>query len=70
MSGTRTVERPYRAAGQPVSRSGRRKLDVRVSWGAVDLIDQRAADAEVDRSEMVRRMLAYAARNMPKGWKP
>jgi hypothetical protein len=38
-------------------------------------IDQRAA-IEVDgpsnrkRSEMVRRMLAYAAAEMPTGWKP
>jgi hypothetical protein len=64
-------------AGQPVSqsatvsqRAGRRKLDVRVSWAAVDLIDERAAVDGIDRSDMIRRMLAYAARHMPRGWAP
>jgi hypothetical protein len=40
-------------------------------------IDARAADegllkgnGEPNRSEMIRRMLAYAAATMPKGWKP
>ena len=40
-------------------------------------LDQRALDegltirgGEPNRSEMIRRMLAYAQRHMPKGWKP
>lgn len=41
-----------------------------LSDAAKDIIDKRAECAEVDRSEMLRRMLAYAARNMPKEWKP
>lgn len=31
---------------------------------------QEEAGADVSRSEVVRRMLAYAAWKMPKGWKP
>lgn len=30
----------------------------------------RAEAANVGKSEMIRRMLAYAALKMPKGWKP
>jgi hypothetical protein len=33
-------------------------------------IVERAESQRVTKSEMVRRMLAYAVRKMPKGWKP
>lgn len=37
----------------------------------IDHIDQRAAEeAGGVRSEMIRRMVAYAQRHMPQGWKP
>lgn len=45
-------------------------LSVRLAKPGVDAIKDRAEDEGVDRSEMLRRMLAYATRNMPKGWKP
>lgn len=34
------------------------------------VIVERAEAEQVSKSEMVRRMLAYAATKMPKGWKP
>jgi hypothetical protein len=44
---------------------------LRISAQGLAHIDQRAADeAEGVRSEMIRRMLAYAALHMPKGWMP
>ncbi len=44
---------------------------LRLSTKGIDLIDQRAKDEAAGvRSEMIRRMLAYAAQHMPKGWKP
>ena len=49
---------------------GRRLLTVRIAENGVARIDEIAKAEAVDRSEMVRRMLAYATRNMPKGWKP
>lgn len=33
-------------------------------------IDQRAEEEGVNRSEMIRLALAYAAARMPKGWRP
>lgn len=47
----------------------------RLSEEAIALIDKMAADAStpedtVNRSEQMRRMLAFAALKMPKGWKP
>jgi len=57
--------------------TGRRHLNARVSWSAVDRIDQLAADEGVttadgrpNRSEMVRILLTYAARHWKKGWRP
>lgn len=57
--------------------TGRRQLNARVSWAAVDWIDQLAAaegvttaDGRPNRSEMVRLLLAYAARHWQKGWRP
>lgn len=43
---------------------------LRLSEQGIARIDQRAAEAGVTRSEMMRRMLAYAAAHMPAGWKP
>ena len=44
---------------------------IRLSEQGIAHIDQRAAEeAEGIRSEMIRRMLAYAAQHMPKGWQP
>lgn len=43
---------------------------VRLSTDGLKFIDRRAEQEGVNRSEMIRRMLAYAAQNMPKGWKP
>lgn len=36
----------------------------------IDRIGQRAATEDVDRSEMIRLMLAYAQQHMPQGWRP
>lgn len=33
-------------------------------------VDSRAKDEKASRSDMVRRMLAYAAWRMPRGWRP
>ena len=50
-------------------------VGLRLTTVGLAYIDQRAA-AEVDgpgnrkRSEMIRRMLAYASAKMPTGWKP
>jgi len=44
---------------------------IRLSEQGIAHIDQRAKDeADGVRSEMIRRMLAYAAQHMPKGWQP
>lgn len=50
---------------------------IKLAQAGIDHIDQRAAvevplrgNGVPNRSEMVRRMLAYAAVHMPKGWKP
>jgi len=44
---------------------------IRLSERGIAHIDQRAKEeTDGSRSEMMRRMLAYAAGRMPKGWKP
>lgn len=43
---------------------------LRMSDEGVAHVDKLAAAAAVTRSEMIRRMLAYAAAKMPRGWKP
>ena len=48
----------------------KRVLTARVSEAGYAVIARMAADADVDVSHMVRRMLAYASANMPKGWVP
>lgn len=42
----------------------------RLHQDALDFIDVRAADQHVNRSQMMRRMLAYASAHMPETWKP
>lgn len=60
-------------------RSGPRRAAVAVKLGDSEReqIDQRALDegltirgGEPNRSEMTRRLLAYAMQHMPTGWKP
>lgn len=57
--------------------TGRRAVNLRMSWAGVDRIEQRARDERVvdehghpNRSEMIRIMIAYADRHMPKEWRP
>lgn len=45
-------------------------LTARISEAGAGRIKEMAEADSVERSEMVRRMLAYAVRNMPRGWKP
>lgn len=42
----------------------------RISGAGIAAIEARAGAEDVDRSEMIRRLLAYAVWKMPKGWKP
>lgn len=53
-------------------RSGPRRptFTFRLAEEALRFIATRATEEGIQRSEMIRRMLAYAARHMPKGWKP
>lgn len=58
-------------------RAGRRSINFRASWRAVDVIEQLARDegvvdegGEPNRSEMIRILLAYALRNWKRGWRP
>jgi metal-responsive CopG/Arc/MetJ family transcriptional regulator len=45
-------------------------VGVRLTRAGTEHVDQRAEKAGVSRSEMIRRMLAYAAAKMPEGWTP
>ena len=45
-------------------------IAVRISPAGLRAVDKRAEDEDRTRSEIVRRMLAYAAVHMPHGWKP
>ncbi|HEU4541749.1 MAG TPA: ribbon-helix-helix protein, CopG family [Jiangellaceae bacterium] len=46
-------------------------MAIKLSEQGIEHIDQRAAaETAGNRSEMIRRMLAFAAQKMPKGWKP
>lgn len=60
-------------------RTGPRRpmVAIKLSQHGIDHIDARARDeaplkgnGDPNRSEMIRRMLAYAAQHMPKGWQP
>lgn len=44
-------------------------IALRVSPAAVKHIDSLADREGITRSEMIRRMLSYAVKHMPKGWK-
>lgn len=60
---SRRIGRP--ATGPTPSRS------IRLSDEDIAAVDRRAAEeAEGERSEMIRRLLAYATPRMPKNWKP
>ncbi len=41
---------------------------VRLSPAGIAKVDELAAEAGVNRSEMIRRLLRYATTHMPKGW--
>lgn len=45
-------------------------VSIRLSPDGLAYIDDRAKTETVNRSELIRRMLAYASTRMPKGWKP
>lgn len=47
-----------------------RFVGVWLSESGAARITERAEVEKVSKSEMLRRMLAYAALKMPKGWKP
>lgn len=54
----------------PASPTGRTKVAVRLAQSGVDHIDALAAERGIDRSEMVRRMLGYAAKQIAAGRAP
>lgn len=45
-------------------------ITARITPAGRDAIDERAKNEGVDRSDMVRLMLAYANWRMPPGWRP
>lgn len=45
-------------------------IAVRITETAVAWIDATAEVEDRNRSEIIRYMLIYASRNMPKGWRP
>lgn len=51
-------------------KQAKRLVSVRLSETGYQHIVERADRADVDVSHMIRRMLAYAAANMPEGWVP
>lgn len=53
-----------------VEKEPRITVAVRLSPAGLALVDKRAAEDDRTRSDMVRRMLAYASTHMPRGWKP
>ena len=52
------------------AREARQAIAVRVSEAGLAAIDRIAEEEDRSRSEVVRRMLAYATWKMPRGWKP
>lgn len=68
----RSVLRPRRSVLRMSPRTGPRRPTVtfRLAEDAIAFIAARAAEEGIQRSEMIRKMLTYAARHMPKGWKP
>lgn len=45
-------------------------IALRLSEQGIGAIDERAQERGLNRSEMIRVMLAYAQRHMPKTWEP
>lgn len=45
-------------------------MTMRLSEAGISALDARARDEQTTRSELIRRMLAYATWKMPKGWRP
>ena len=45
-------------------------ITMRLTQTGVDALNTRAREEHTTRSELIRRMLAYATRKMPRGWKP
>lgn len=45
-------------------------VTVRLSEQGTDWLDTEARKRALDRSSLIRLCLQYAARHMPKGWKP
>jgi hypothetical protein len=45
-------------------------VSIRLSDAGIAHLDELAKVDGVKRSELVRRMLAYATARMPRGWKP
>jgi len=43
---------------------------IRLSDEGIAHVDKLAEEQGVNRSEMIRRMLAFASAKMPKGWAP
>lgn len=51
-------------------RDGRRLLPIRISWSGHAALQKRADEETAGNvSELVRRMLKFALREMPKGWR-
>lgn len=64
-------QRPTTPDSARQRRQARRgRLDVRIGVAGLDRVDELAAGVGVDRSEMARRLLAYAVVHMPPGWHP
>jgi hypothetical protein len=47
-----------------------RYVSVWLSDAGREALDARAAQENLTRSDLVRRLLTYAAQRMPRGWKP
>lgn len=54
----------------PGKTRGRPLAQARISPEGSDAIDTRAQTERLDRSDMIRVMLAYAHERMPAGWRP
>jgi len=52
------------------NRPPRVTVAVRLAEDGLKKVDELAEREDRTRSEMIRRMLAYAAQHMPKGWQP
>jgi hypothetical protein len=64
------VEPGERSVKHMANRKRPNFLGVWLSDAARAAVEEHREHAQVSRSEVVRRMLAYAVWKMPKGWKP